>query len=343
MMDLTEKNIKRISLIFLFAVLILLAIMIIWPVLGAIIGGLLAAYIVFPIYNWLKKKLKSRNLSAILVIILIILIVVLPLWFLSPYAAKEVFNIFLLSQKLDVQNFVELIFPGSSQEFVVQISVSLNSIISKATSGIFNFLVNIFLDIPKLLLSLFVAGFVLFFSLRDSDKLKDFIKRISPFTSQREKEIVRHFKDMTDSIVYGQVISGIVQGGLAGLGFLLFGVPNALLLTCVAILLSILPFLGPTFIWIPVTIYMVLNGNYPHAVGYFVYNILIVSTLDNFIRAYIVSKKMKISQAVILVGMIGGIYFLGILGLIVGPLIISYLVTLVDSYKNKSVYSLLSE
>ena len=175
--------------------------------------------------------------------------------------------------------------------------------------------------------------FVFFFTIRDTEKLQGFVKSLSPLSVVKEQQLIKHFKDITNSIVYGQIIIGIAQGILAGLGLLLFGVPNALILTLLATVLAIIPIVGPTLVWVPVTIYLLIKGSAVVAVAFFIYNAVIVNGIDNILRPYIVSKNTDISPVVILVGMIGGLFIFGILGLIIGPLILAYFLVFLQAYQ----------
>ena len=163
-------------------------------------------------------------------------------------------------------------------------------------------------NIPSILLDFFITGFIFFYATRDSDKLVEFAKSISPLNEAKEKIVVKKFEDMTGAIVYGWIIVGIIQGVLAGIGLFIFGVKSALILTLFAIFLSIIPFLGPAFIWVPVSIYLLTTGNVQIVIGYVLYNLLIVSLIDNILRSYIISKRTNVSPAVVLVGIIGGLY-----------------------------------
>jgi predicted PurR-regulated permease PerM len=101
-----------------------------------------------------------------------------------------------------------------------------------------------------------------------------------------------------------------------------------------------IPILGPYVVYIPVAIFMLASGNATMAIGYLVYNLIIVSTLDNFLRTYIVSKKSKMNSAVVFVGMIAGLYMFGIIGLVLGPLILAYFLILIQLYQEKALSSL---
>jgi predicted PurR-regulated permease PerM len=187
--------------------------------------------------------------------------------------------------------------------------------------------------------------FVFFYALKDNEKLKDLIKDFSPISKSKEKILKHQFKEITSSLIYGQVIVGIIQGLVAGLGFLIFGVPNALALTVAAIIFSLIPLIGPWIIWIPVLTFMILSGGASTTtiVLFFLYNLIIVSTVDNIIRAYIVSRRSNLSGGIVFIGMIGGLYLFGIFGLIIGPLILSYFITFFQSFKEENRFEVMAK
>jgi len=243
---------------------------------------------------------------------------------------------------MDISSIVHSILPTASQQTIAQISISVQSVISKATSAVVGSEspINIFFQLPTMLINLFIGGFVFFFSLRDSDKLIALVKEVSPLSKTKEKLFIQQFKDVTDSIVFGQIISGLVQGLLAGLGLLIFGVDHVLVLTALAIVLSIIPVLGPYIIYIPVAIFLIVTGHAGTGLLYLLYNIAIVSTVDNFLRTYIVAKKTKMNSAIVFVGMMAGLFVFGFVGLLIGPLILAYFLLLLQLYKDKSLQNL---
>lgn len=343
-MVLEEKHIKRLSITAILILFCVVAFLVFRPIILPVIAGLIVAYIFFPLYTKLHTHLKSSNVSAFIVLIIVVLILVIPIWFLAPILIQQVFEIFRFSQTFEIDKLIQTLFPTSSSQFVVQMTTTFDTFVSKTTSAILNNLVDIFLSLPKFLLNLFIVGFVCFFSLRDYTSLREFIEGISPFGKAHENIVIGQFKRITDAIIYGQVIIGILQGVLAGLGLILLGVPNSLVLTVVAIILSIIPFIGPAFIWIPAAIYLYLaHTSTTVLVLFLAYNLIIVSNSDNLVRAYIVSKKAELSPAIILVGMIGGLFIFGLLGLILGPLILAYFYILLKSYKDNDLHKMFSD
>jgi predicted PurR-regulated permease PerM len=243
---------------------------------------------------------------------------------------------------VDISALLRSLFPTATDAFVVQANATFLSIISKASAATLESLVNVFIELPVILLNIVILGFVFFFTLRDREYFLEFLSGLSPLNKAKQSVLSKQFKDITDSLLYGHVVVGIIQGLIAGVGFLIFGIDNALILTIVAVILSIMPILGPFLIWAPINIYMYATGDPQVATLYLAYNLILVSTADNFLRAYIVSRKSDVSQVVLMIGMIGGLLVFGIPGLIIGPLILAYFLTFLKAYKERTLSSLFS-
>ena len=342
-MELDHKLIKEISaiaVIILFGILVFLSIK---PIIMAIAWGLILAYMFMPIYNKMHKYLKNNVISALLTLILALLLVVLPLWFLLPEAFKQIFELYKLSQSLDITGFIQSILPAASPQLLTQFAATINAFLGNITSSLLSSIVNTSLNLPRILLDIVVVAFVFFFSLKDSGKILAFIKSISPLGKANEKIVAQQFKDITYSTIYGRFIVGLVQGLFAGLGFLIFGVENALVLTIAAIILAVLPVVGVFLLWVPIAIYMFVSGNVATAIIFTLYNLVLVSNIDNIISVYIISKKTTLSPFIALISSIGGLFLFGVIGLILGPLIFAYFIILLDLYRNKNLLSLFSE
>ncbi len=342
-MDLTEKDIKRGSLILLLLALAVLAIMIVRPVFLAIFGGLILAFVFLSIYKFILRFVRSKNLAAGIVSIIVLLIIFVPLWFLLPLVIKQVFDLFQITQTLDIGGLISKILPSASETLVSQISLTAENALGKMTSSILNSLVDFLVNFAVVALNLFLVAFVFFFALRDEDKLREFAAGLSPLNKNQEKNLVKQFKDMTNSIIFSNFLVGIMQGLIAGLGLYLFGVPNTLILTMVAVVLGILPMLGVGFVYVPVALYLLISQDVPTAVIFIIYNLVFVTGVESVIRTKLVSRKTQVSQVIVLIGMIGGTFVFGILGLLIGPLILAYFITFLKAYKEKTLSSFFVE
>ena len=191
-----------------------------------------------------------------------------------------------------------------------------------------------------MLLQLFVVFFTFYFVLRDKEQLISYIKSLMPFSRDVEKKIFEQTKGITISVLYGQVLIGMIQGVITGIGFFIFGVANWLFLTFLAIIAGIFPIVGTTIIWIPVAIYLIVTGKTLTALGVIIFG-SVAMFIDNILKPVFVAKRTSMPTSLILLGMIGGYFLFGVLGFILGPLILAYLIIILEIYRNKRVPGLL--
>lgn len=260
-----------------------------------------------------------------------------------PTLVTQTFNAYSYLQKGDVFapiiSFINGFF--SSPELSKQLTVAMNSFTSKIASSFLNEFTNIIINSPIILLHILIILFVFFFGLRDGDKFISYIQGLSPLSKESEKKIFKQFKDITYSVIYGNIVVGIVQGVFTGVALFILKIPNPLVWTLIAIVAGILPMVGTWVIWVPVDIYLFAIGRTNAAIGLLIYGLAVIIWVDNLARLIIVSKTTKINSAIVLIGMVGGLLVFGVLGLILGPLIIAYLILLLDTYKDKKTASIL--
>jgi len=317
-----KEYLKKITTAIILLILIVLAFFLVRPILLSIIMGLILAFILSPVYNLFYKYFKSKNLSASLICIILIVLIILPLWFLT--------------QQMDFVTPLKNFFPDLfvSEEFSAEIGSTIYSFVTKATNSLMNSVSKLILNFATIFLQSLVVFFTLFFVLRDKEELIKYIQSILPFSKEVEKKLFKSSKDITLSVLYGQVVIGIFQGLIAGIGFFIFKIPNALLLTFFAALAGIFPIIGTALVWVPVVIYLLIAGDSLPALGVVVFGIC-SSLVENLIKPAFISKRTKMNTSLILIGMIGGLLLFGILGIILGPLIIAYLLIVLELYRDK--------
>ena len=332
----SETTFKKVIIGALIIILLISAFIIVRPIIISIIWGLIMAYIFYPIYTFLFKRVKEENITALLIVFLVIFILFLPLWFFLPIISKQIFEVYSYFQTLNFGTLINNLIPGTtSPALQTEIVTLINGFISKVISALVSTFSGILINLPNIILQAVVALFTFFFALRDGVKLKEYIKDIAPFSKSLEKSISKEFKNMTKAVIFGFIVTGVVQGLFTGLGLFVFGVPQASLLTVVAIFTSIIPVLGAWIVWVPAAIYLLTTGHIVAGISLIIYGAVFISWLDNILRIWIVSRKTQLSSAIILIGMIGGLFVFGIIGLIIGPLVLSYLIILLDAYKEK--------
>ncbi|MEK6945769.1 MAG: AI-2E family transporter [Nanoarchaeota archaeon] len=339
-----ENSFRKTLTIILIVGLLALSFIVLKPIVMDIIVGFILAFIFYPVYRFLFRFLKRANLSASIVTVILLLLIIIPIWLFTPILINQSFKFYVTAQKLDFVGLLHKISPSffASEQFSSEVAGTIQSFIPKVANSVLNTFSSFILNLPNILLHILVVLFTFYFALRDKDKILEYVKSLSPFSKEVEEKIFRYSHDMTSSILYGQVVLGFVQGVVLSIGLFLFGVPNALLLSVVAMIVGVFPILGPMLVWVPVVIYLLINNRTFDAFGIFAFGI-IASNIEHFYRSFFISRRLQIPSAIILIGMTGGIFVFGVLGLFLGPLILAYLLIILEVLRggHKNFYSTL--
>ena len=323
----------------LIAGLLVLAFLIIKPIIFSIIYGVLLAYIFFPFYSWILKKTRSGNFAAFLICIGLLIIIIILFGVIISSLLKQVIDFSVYLRNIDLNELFNKTLPdflvssGASEEIAGTLKTSFSSLLDSFAKSIGNYLVNA----PSILLQLLVVFFVLFFALRDGKEAFEYMKSIIPFKKEIQEKFFKHFKEITQSVLIGYIVAGVLQGLVAGIGYFILGVPNAIFLTILTIIASIIPVVGSWLIWVPVDIYLFATGHFWAGIILLIYGTFLISLIDNFIRLIIVSRKTQINQGIVMIGMIGGIFVFGVIGLIIGPLILAYVLLVLELYRKHTL------
>ena len=331
-----DPQLKKIISISLIIVLFIVAILIVRPIIVSIIAGVLAAYMFHPAYTALNKKIKRETLSALIITFIAILILIIPIAIVFPILIKQILAIYSSTQGIDfgvlLTGSLSKIFDPAS---AANLALFFNGFVTKIVSSFVDKFANLAVNLPEILLNLVIMMFTFFFTLKDADKLENYISSLLPFSKITQKEFTKRSKEVTKAIIYGHIVIGVLQGLVTGLGLLIFGVEHVLTLTLLAMLLSVLPVLGAWLVWLPASLILIASGNTTMGVGLLLYGVLVISWIDNLLRPIFISRRTDVNSALILIGMIGGLLTMGILGLVIGPLIIVYLLLVLEMYRNK--------
>lgn len=315
------------SLLVLVAVFAFLIFLMLRSYLTYIIFSAILVLVSFPLYKKLKSKLKNRHLSAIILIISMLLLVIVPTFFLS---------LKLFTQAKDIFTNIEISGEKISEKIYSLAGVDVKENIKLLTSNIVSFTItNIFAltkTVTKLFIGLFIMLFTMFYLYIDSENITGKIKKLIPLNEKHTNYLITHTYNITQALLIGIFFTALLQGMFGGIGFFLFGIHNALFWGFVMAFLSLIPFLGPHFVYIPASIFLMFKGNFLAGIGLLIYGIIVVSNLDNIIRPRIVRFRAKIHPLIVILGVIGGIALMGISGMIIGPLILALFLELVKVY-----------
>src|SRR3989344_9698838 len=151
-MPLQDKHLKRYSAIIILLLLAVLVFIIIRPIFLAIFGGMILAYIFYPLYRRIYSLFGEKNTAALAVCILIVLVIFVPLWFIIPVMIRQIFDMFNFLQTINVASFVQSIFPTASRQLQIDIATTIVGFIGKITTSSLSGLTKFLLDLPNVLL-----------------------------------------------------------------------------------------------------------------------------------------------------------------------------------------------
>lgn len=340
-------------MLFLLAILFL-AFLIVRPFITAILASIIIAYMAHPLYRLINKRLKRKNLSALIVTGIIILLIILPTFFVLQTLSKETYTIYLLSKQKIVSG--ELFREGCNadnflcsssniiKDFISdpQVNYQLQNIVERFTTFIMDSMSSFILFIPALIINFFIMIFIIFFLLRDGEGFAKKVRSLLPLKKHYQKRVFEKSKEVTFAVVYGHLFVALIQGALGGIGFLVLGISSPLLWGVLMAFAALIPFVGTPIIWLPAALYRFSNGlatgnNWQITTGIilFLYGALVISTLDNFLKPKIIGDKAEVHPILVLLGVLGGIKVFGIVGIIIGPVILAVFKMVVDMYEEE--------
>ena len=318
--NILKKNSKYLF-IGAFIVIAILAFLVIKSFVTSLLTSVVLSYLFFPLYKWLNNYIKHKSISALLLVIFLIVLIFIPTFFVINSLIKEALPLY-----------------GYIRSNELNLSPESSNALNKIVQYIVNELSNLAFTVPKFLLHAFVTMFLFHYFLRDGARLVQDIKNLIPLPSKHKEHVFDEFKNVTHAMVYGLVLVGIIEGIVGALGFYIFDISSPLLWGLVMMILTILPGVGTSFIWVPAGILKLLEGDLFNGIGILIYGLILISGVEAILKPKFIGKKSNIHPALIVIGVFGGIQFLGFIGIFFGPLILITFITLLKSILKESRY-----
>ena len=170
--------------------------------------------------------------------------------------------------------------------------------------------------------------FILFFAIRDSERMFRALRALVPLEEREKTRLFDHLASVTRALVYGTGVTAIVQGTLIALGFAAVGLPSPVVFGVLAALAALIPLVGTPVVWVPAVIVLAVQGRWTAALLLLVWGGF-VTTIDNFLRPWLVSGRAEIGALTVFIGVLGGVAAFGPIGLILGPLVLALALALI--------------
>lgn len=323
----SDKRFKKIFATILVVGLLVFLAVALRPFFNAFLG----AFIVFFLFRSLHKKLVDKGwspyLSAGLWLLCTLIIIIVPLFFGGRMIFNEVSSANLSISFDESVGFVEQWFPDANVVGFLEDKAS--DIGSKISSSITSFIGNA----ASMIINLIIFFFALFYLFVDSERLGKAVEHYMPFSKKNNAIIVDEFKKITNSTVIATGLIGLLQGIFMALGFYVLGFSNPVLWGFISMVVAILPVIGLSLIWVPAMLFKLFaQNNIPIAIAIGVWGFMVTNIDYVFLRPWMQKRMGKIHPLTSLVGIFMGLPIFGILGLVLGPLLLSYMILITKMY-----------
>lgn len=328
-------ELQHASFLIILAVVSLLMAVIVWPFAQPLLWAALAAIMFQPLYRWMLRKMGGRrNPAAIASLLVIFFAVLVPALWLGTLVVQEAVVLIakLQEQPVDLAVAFDRVYgalPKMAQEAVdrsgwadmASMQARLQTLLSESAGMIASQAVSIGSGALNFLLAFGVGLYVMFFLLRDGERIGRTLLRTVPVERSISERLAERFLGIVRATIKGSGVVGLVQGALGGITFLIVGLDSALLFGVLMTVFALVPVIGAGAVYVPVGLWLLVTGAVWQGTFVLVVGFFVISSSDNVLRPILVGRDTGIPDWIILITTLGGISFLGFSGIVLGPLV----------------------
>jgi len=305
------------------------------PFISALLWGAILAFASWPLMRFLTRVLGGREtLAAGLLTSAWILIVALPLVWLGFNLADHIRDATLFVRDVQVDGLpdapvwlVDIPLVGERMaswwSSLDQQGAALLASVKPYLGQVGNWLLARSAQIGSGVLELTLSLVFVFFFYRDGPRLSAFVLRLlHRLTGERAEYYLNLVAGTVQRVVNGVIGTAAAQALLALIGFLIAGVPGAIVLGLITFMLSLIP-MGPPLAWLPVTGWLIWKGDYGMAIFMGIWGTFVISGVDNVLKPYLISRGGDLPLVIVLLGVFGGLIAFGFIGLFIGPTLLA--------------------
>ncbi len=343
-------NAGQLVLLALLAGALYLAFRIIKPFFDPILLAAILAPIVHPVYRWLRSRLRGRATpAAVLTCLLVVVIIVGPLsllavgivnqgadsvqaiqaWVKEGNVEKAMASPRLDGFKAFAEKAMPLVDPArlDLKQTILTVSGKLGNFVASKAGALLSSTGGL---VAKVILMLFI----LFFFVRDGEQLIRGLQSLSPLRTDQEEMLLTQFRIVSRSSLLGILGTAVAQGAAGGIGLQIAGLPGVFWGSVMAFT-SLIPFVGTALVWVPSVAFLLLTGHTGSAIFLALWSLLIVGTLDNFLRPLLMKGGSEMSVLWMFFAVLGGLQLFGMPGLVYGPIVFGLCQVLLRLYQSE--------
>jgi predicted PurR-regulated permease PerM len=306
------------------------------PFLPVLAIAAIFAVLLQPLYQKILKSGKIHEaVAAFLVLVIMGVFILTPLTLVMLQLFNESQSLYysLVMGEVNYLDVLTSAIENPVRKFSPDFNLDIASYADQAYTWIFSNLKSVVSSTAISIFNILLAAVAFFFFLKDGSKFRKNIMNLSPLADEYNHEISNKLEISIKSVLKGTLLIAMIQGILAGVGFLIFGIPNSTLWGSVATIAALIPGLGTALVIGPCVLYLFFTGATLKAVGLLIWGAVMVGMIDNVLMSTLYGRGIKIHPLLVLFSVLGGIVFFGPMGFLFGPIAISLFYTLIDIYK----------
>uniref|UniRef100_A0A832A6B9 AI-2E family transporter n=1 Tax=Desulfacinum infernum TaxID=35837 RepID=A0A832A6B9_9BACT len=318
------------------------------PFLHTLVFAVLLASLFGPVHAWILKRVRGRkNAAAVLTVVLVTFLIALPsVFFATSLVAQGIDSISRVTEWIRQGNLQKVaahpkVVQGlgwlqTHLTFVDFSKLQLESHLLALSKNVGQFLINrgagLLGDAATVVTRFFLLIFFLFYLLRDGTSMIAAVKALSPLREDQEDRILQKMQAVARSALLGSFLTAVAQGVAGGVGLVLVGIPGLFWGTLMGFT-SFIPVVGTALVWVPAALYLVLLGRTGAALFLTLWSVILVGSIDNFLRPFFMKGQAGMSTFYIFLAILGGMQWFGLAGIVYGPLILAFAMVMLYIYQ----------
>ncbi|MBI5753733.1 AI-2E family transporter [Candidatus Peregrinibacteria bacterium] len=319
------------------------------PFLTVIFIGAVLCIAFHPLYKRILKLFRGwEGTASFVTCLLVILLTVVPLTIFVILMAGEAVSTYQAVQAKINSGLFDKYLQWQHGGFFYDLNEKVKSVVDlekidiKQTvldmaQSLSTFLVaqaaNLIKSISDFFVDLFILLFSMFYFFKDGEKIVSKIKSMSPLPSLYEGELFDRITAMSKAILFGVFLTAILQGAVGAIGFVIAGISNPIFWGTAMAFFSLLPLIGTAFVWVPAGVILLIMGQYGAGIFLFIWGAVVISLVDNFARPYLIGGKAKTYPLLVFFVIMGGIWTMGLQGVVIGPIVLMLLMSFLHIYE----------
>ncbi len=318
------------------------------PYLKPVLTAMVLAVVFYPAHVRLRRLVRNASLAALISTLLVLLLLVVPSTFLVLEIKRELTAVYQAITTMRMQNgdwLLQLMqMSNNATQWLSQyvdlsgfdLPALLREKVQQASGYLLSLSANLIGNLTWFLVSLFIAFMTLFFLLRDGRALMRRLIVLIPLQPAQRRNLIGSIRRTVTASMYGVVAVALVQGVLMGLAFWFLRLPSPVLCGVLTAIISLIPLIGSSVIWLPASIILMMNGSWMKGLILLGWGAGVVGVADNFIRPWLISRARDFHPLLVFFALLGGVQAFGLIGLFAGPVVLAVTLALFDLLKEES-------